>query len=59
MTVQPRDRGMVYNIQRFSIHDGHPTFENVYTDPVDANEFAANLVKPVFREGWKLPDMPK
>jgi len=22
MTVQPKDRGMVYNIQRFSIHDG-------------------------------------
>ena len=43
----------------FSIHDGHPTFENVYTDPVDANKFAAELIKPVFREGWKLPDMPK
>jgi hypothetical protein len=43
----------------FSIHDGHPTFENVYTEPVDANEFAAQLIKPVFREGWTLPEMPK
>ena len=43
----------------FSIHDGHPTFENVYTDPVDANEYAAQLIKPVFREGWTLPEMPK
>ena len=43
----------------FSIHDGHPTFENVYTDPVDANEFAAELIKPKFRDGWVLPEMPK
>ena len=42
----------------FSITDGHPTFENVYTDPVDANQFARELIKPVFREGWKLPEMP-
>ena len=50
-------RTLVHN--GFSIHDGHPTFENEYTDPVDANEFAANLVRPVFRDGWKLPDMPR
>ena len=43
----------------FSIHDGHPTFENVYTDPVDANEYAAQLIKPVFRDGWTLPEMPE
>ena len=42
----------------FSITDGHPTFENVYTDPVDANEFARNLIKPVFRDGWVLPELP-
>ena len=42
----------------FSITDGHPTFENVYTDPVDANQFAKELIKPVFREGWTLPELP-
>jgi hypothetical protein len=42
----------------FSITDGHPTFENVYTEPVDANKFAQELIKPVFRDGWKLPEMP-
>ena len=42
----------------FSITDGHPTFENVYTDPVDANQFARELIKPVFRDGWKLPELP-
>jgi hypothetical protein len=30
----------------------------VYTDPVDANKFAQELIKPVFRDGWKLPEMP-
>ena len=42
----------------FSITDGHPTFQNVYTDPVDANQFARELIKPVFRKGWTLPELP-
>ena len=43
----------------FSITDGHPTFQNTYTDPVDANEYARNLIKPVFRDGWVLPELPQ
>ena len=43
----------------FSIHDGHPTFERIYTDPLNANEFAAELIKHKYRDGWSLPDMPK
>ncbi len=43
----------------FSITDGHPTFQNTYTDPVDANKFAEELIKPVYRTGWTLPEMPK
>lgn len=43
----------------FSIHDGHPTFERKYTDPLNANEFAAELIKHKYRDGWTLPDMPK
>jgi hypothetical protein len=42
----------------FSIHDGHPTFERIYTDPLNANEFAAELIKHKYRDGWTLPDMP-
>ena len=42
----------------FSIHDGHPTFERIYTDPLNANSFAAELIKHEYREGWTLPDMP-
>ncbi len=43
----------------FKIHDGHPTFNKDYTDPVSAKAFAAELIKHDYRNGWKLPDMPK
>lgn len=43
---------------KFQIHDGHPTFDRTYSDPVDANEYAASLIKPVYQNGYKLPDMP-
>jgi hypothetical protein len=43
----------------FSIADGHPTFNKTWTDPVNAQQFAAGLIKHNYREGWKLPDMPK
>ena len=43
---------------KFQIHDGHPTFDRTYTEPVNANLYAEQLIKPVYREGWVLPDMP-
>ena len=42
----------------FSIHDGHPTFNKTYTDPVNARQFAAELIKPTYHNGYVLPDMP-
>lgn len=42
----------------FEIHDGHPTFDKTWTDPVSANAFANELIKHTYREGWDLPDMP-
>ena len=42
----------------FTIKDGHPTFNKTYTEPVNAREFAAELIKPKYREGYVLPDMP-
>jgi hypothetical protein len=42
----------------FEIHDGHPTFNKTWTDPVPAKEFAAELINHKYREPWKLPDMP-
>ena len=43
----------------FKIHDGHPTFDKTWTEPVNARQFAAELIKHTYREGWKLPDMPR
>lgn len=42
----------------FTIHDGHPTFAKDWTDPVSAKDYAAELVKHTYRDGWKLPEMP-
>ncbi len=43
----------------FKIHDGHPTFSKEWTDPINANAFAAELIKHNYRDGWTLPPMPK
>ena len=43
----------------FSIHDGHPTFNKTWTDDMNAQQFAAELIKHTYRDGWKLPDMPR
>ncbi len=42
----------------FQIHDGHPTFNKTWTDPVPATEFAAELIKHKYRAPWSLPEMP-
>ncbi len=42
----------------FTIHDGHPTFAKDWTDPISAKDYAAELVKHSYRDGWKLPEMP-
>ncbi|MBR8534451.1 Gfo/Idh/MocA family oxidoreductase [Carboxylicivirga sediminis] len=42
----------------FKIHDGHPTFDKEWTEPVNANAFANELIKHTYRNGWTLPDMP-
>ena len=42
----------------FSIHDGHPTFNKTYTDPVNAKAYAAELIRHTYRAPWSLPEMP-
>ena len=43
----------------FSIKDGHPTFKNKYTEPMNARQFAASLIKRQYRAGYELPEMPE
>jgi hypothetical protein len=43
----------------FTITDGHPTFDKKWSEPVNAREFAAGLIRHNYREGWNLVDMPQ
>jgi predicted dehydrogenase len=42
----------------FHIEDGDPKFDTIYTDPVPAKQFAQELIKHTYRDGWSLPPMP-
>jgi len=42
----------------FTIHDGHPTFQKDWTDPVPALSYSQELIKHTYRDGYSLPDMP-
>ncbi|MCM1021282.1 MAG: Gfo/Idh/MocA family oxidoreductase [Muribaculum sp.] len=42
----------------FKVTNGHPTFDKTWTEPVNAREFAAELIRHNYREGWELPAMP-
>jgi hypothetical protein len=42
----------------FNITDGHPTFDSKYTDPINAKQFANEMIRHNYREGWVLPEMP-
>ena len=42
----------------FKIVDGDPKFNKIWTDPVPAKQFAEELIKHNYREGWNLPAMP-
>lgn len=43
----------------FTIKDGHPSFNKDMTDPLNAKQFAEELIKHNYRDGWKLADMPR
>lgn len=43
----------------FKIHDGHPTFDKTWTEPMNAIAFSQELIKHNYRDGWSLPAMPK
>ena len=43
----------------FKIVDGDPKFNKIWTDPINAKQFATELIKHNYRDGWKLVDMPR
>ena len=42
----------------FKITDGHPTFNKTWTEPVNAVEYANELIKHTYKNGYQLPAMP-
>jgi hypothetical protein len=42
----------------FHVVDGDPKFDKKYTDVINAQAFAQELIKHTYREGWSLPAMP-
>lgn len=43
----------------FRVEDGDPKFDKKFTEPFNAKEFAAQLIKHNYRQGWNLAEMPK
>ncbi len=57
--IDPNEEIRILIKDDFKIVDGDPKFNKIWTEPVNAQEFAAGLIKHNYREGWKLVDMPK
>ena len=57
--IDPNETIKIIKKDDFKIVDGDPKFNKIWTDPGSAKEFAAELIKHNYREGWKLPDMPR
>lgn len=41
----------------FKIKQGHPSFNSKMSTPINAKEFASELIKHNYRTGWNLPEM--
>jgi len=57
--IDPSATIRIMKASNFSVKDGHPTFNNEYAEPVNALEFANELIKHTYQNGYKLPDMPR
>ncbi|MDR1503649.1 MAG: Gfo/Idh/MocA family oxidoreductase [Prevotella sp.] len=56
--INPNEEIRILKKDDFKIVDGDPKFNKIWTDPINAQSFAQELIKHTYRDGWKLPDMP-
>ncbi|MDR3236156.1 MAG: Gfo/Idh/MocA family oxidoreductase [Prevotellaceae bacterium] len=56
--ISDDDKFQITKADNFKIVNGHPTFNKDMEDVV-AKPFAEELIKHTYRDGWKLPDMPR
>jgi hypothetical protein len=56
--ISESDTIKIVTSDKFYVIDGHPHFDTKYTEPFNARQYAADLIKKPYRQGWKLPAMP-
>lgn len=56
--IGPDEQIRILQKDDFKIVDGDPRFDKIWSDPYNANAFAAELIKHKYRDGWNLPAMP-
>ncbi|MGB8489591.1 MAG: Gfo/Idh/MocA family oxidoreductase [Bacteroidales bacterium] len=56
--IADNDAVRIVTENKFTIVDGDPKFDTKYTDPINAKQFAAEMIRHNYREPWSLPDMP-
>lgn len=57
--IDPNEEIKILIKDDFKIVDGDPKFNKIWTDPINAQVFANELISHTYRDGWKLPDMPR
>ncbi|MFV0419006.1 MAG: Gfo/Idh/MocA family protein [Dysgonomonas sp.] len=56
--INPNEEIKILIKDDFKIVDGDPKFNKIWTDAINAEQFAKELINHNYRDGWKLPDMP-
>jgi hypothetical protein len=56
--IGPEETVRFMSADKFRIIDGDPKFDTEYTERMNAQQFANELIKHNYREGWNLVDMP-
>ena len=57
--INPNEEIKILIKDDFKIVDGDPKFNKIWTDPINAQAFAQELISHTYRDGWKLPEMPR
>jgi len=56
--INPDDTIKIKIKDGFSIKEGHPSFNNEYTAPINALAFANEMIRHTYQNGYSLPEMP-
>lgn len=56
--ISPTDEISVVSVDEFNVIDGDPVFNRQHVK-LNALEVAKKWIKPEYKNGFKLPDMPK